>query len=149
MKSCGIHITVISQEMLEISLLDMPLKITYLRLQAYLPGVNELATKSITWWIRYAHSEVPTRKLNSPNCFVARVAGYTIATVHWKLGIHCRGPVPRVVNIWNILYPSIWGFVSCIINLPYRIRRWYLPHITVTSYWARWRLKSPASRLFT
>ena len=28
-------------------------------------------------------------------------------------------------------------------------KRWFFQDITMTSWWARWRLKSPASRLFT
>ena len=40
--SCGIHMRVILQEMLKISIFDMRLKITNFRLQPPLPGANEL-----------------------------------------------------------------------------------------------------------
>ena len=40
--SCGIHARTIPQEMLNISMLDMSLKITYLISQSQLPGANEL-----------------------------------------------------------------------------------------------------------
>ena len=42
MWSCGIHMRVILQEMLKISIFDMRLKITNFRLQPPLPGANEL-----------------------------------------------------------------------------------------------------------
>ena len=37
-----IHLGTISQEMLEISILDVSLKIVIVRLQLHLPGANEL-----------------------------------------------------------------------------------------------------------
>ena len=42
MKPCGIHLRAISHEMLKISILDVSLKITNLRLQPHFPGTNEL-----------------------------------------------------------------------------------------------------------
>ena len=47
MKSCGIHLTAMLQEMLKISILDISLKISYLRLQLHLPEVSEL--KKFSW----------------------------------------------------------------------------------------------------
>ena len=41
-KCFAIHLRVFSQKMLTISIFDMSLKITYLRLQPHLQGVNEL-----------------------------------------------------------------------------------------------------------
>ena len=43
-RSCGIQLRTILQEMLEIYIFDTSLKITNLRLQAQLPGVNEIKT---------------------------------------------------------------------------------------------------------
>ena len=40
--TCEIHLRAISQEMFKVSIHDMNLKITNLRLQMYLPGANEL-----------------------------------------------------------------------------------------------------------
>ena len=40
--SCGIHQMAMSQEMFKISILDVSLKITNLRLQPHFPGANEL-----------------------------------------------------------------------------------------------------------
>ena len=42
MRSCGIHLTAISQEMHKISILDMTLKMTNWRLQQHLPEANKL-----------------------------------------------------------------------------------------------------------
>ena len=51
MRSCNIHLKAISLEMLKISILDMSLKITYLRLQPHLPRANELTgSMSHTQW---------------------------------------------------------------------------------------------------
>ena len=47
MRSCGIHLRVILQEMLKISSLDMNLNITNLRLQLHFPGANE--SQYLTW----------------------------------------------------------------------------------------------------
>ena len=44
-RSCCIHLRVISQEMLEISLLDMGLKNTHLILEPQPPGANDLIKK--------------------------------------------------------------------------------------------------------
>ena len=47
---CGIHLRENSQEMPKISILDMSLKVTHLRLQPQLPGTNE----SLNWGLNYA-----------------------------------------------------------------------------------------------
>ena len=39
-------------------------------------------------------------------------------------------------------------FICLYISYLYRIESFLKWHITMTSFWARWRLKSPASRLF-
>ena len=44
-RCCGIHMTAISDANVEISILDMSLKMNNIRLQTYLPGVNELILK--------------------------------------------------------------------------------------------------------
>ena len=44
MQPCDIHLKVISQKMLKISVLHMSLKITNLKLQQHLPQANELIT---------------------------------------------------------------------------------------------------------
>ena len=44
MKSCGIHLRTISQEMFKISILDMSVKLDNLRLQLHLPRANVLIT---------------------------------------------------------------------------------------------------------
>ena len=50
MRSCGIHLKAISQEMLKIAVLDIILKMTKLKLQPHLPGANKL-----THWGRVTH----------------------------------------------------------------------------------------------
>ena len=42
MRSCGIHLKEIPQQMILLSILEMTLKIIDLRLQLHLPGANEL-----------------------------------------------------------------------------------------------------------
>ena len=42
MRSCGFHLRAILQEMPQVCILDLSLKITNLRLQLHLPGANEL-----------------------------------------------------------------------------------------------------------
>ena len=41
MRYCGIHLSAVSQEIINIYILDMSLKITNLNVQLHLPGVNE------------------------------------------------------------------------------------------------------------
>ena len=47
MKSCGIHLRAISQEMLKTSILDKHMKIYNLQLQPHLVGTNELKVLTV------------------------------------------------------------------------------------------------------
>ena len=57
-RSYGIHLKAISQEMLKISVFDMSLKMSNLRLQPHLPGANELTMEFHFFLTKYRHGNV-------------------------------------------------------------------------------------------
>ena len=90
----------------------------------------------------------------------------------WPVNSPLRGPVTRNMfplddvivflvsfamdcGMWLFVLLTLWGLVkyTCVRNMSHHWvslgRLCAFNSITVTSWWARWRLKSPASRLFT
>ena len=64
--------------------------------------------------------------------------------------LRCSGCYPLGEKLlWNRSIISISLDKRAEISLPQLLNMWHRYCITVTSYWARWRLKSPASPLLT
>ena len=101
MRSCGIQLKVISLEQLKISILDVSLKITILRLQLHLPGANESPVSGL----------LTILFISQDSCMIHFYASAFRCRRHYSFRLSVRSYVHPSKD-WNTLFAFVHGSVG-------------------------------------
>ena len=120
MRFCGIHLRAISEEILKISILNMSLNITNLKLQPHLPGTNELNTgPSVMKYLMPLSTTILSdvleapRLLHNPNIVVVSRADFRFAPSQWETVLLCNNVSHWLgANLESALCKTVSGYVT-------------------------------------
>ena len=106
MRSIGIQLTSISQQVLNTPTPNMDLKITFLKLQPYLPGANELNVDNYSLTLWDIHGMLPEWVCSGSDTFLPH------SSLQWHICSWLR--TEQFPTGQNLFYPDSWtGIVAC------------------------------------